>query len=567
MRNKTIIVFYLIIILGFVLRIYGINWDQGHHMHPDERAITLSVVNLKYPKSFSEFLSDESPWNPKFFAYGSFPFYLLRIAGDFAGNIDIRLSHYEQINLLGRFISSLFDTGTIVVIFFIGKNLKNKTLGLFSAFIYSISVLPIQLSHFYAVDTVLTFFMTLVIFLLLKLYDRPSIVVSFLIGVFLGLSLATKISATVITASVLLAISLDFVLIFLKSPHKPSRWFLHLPKVIKRIFVFGGIIFLTAITSFLIAQPYALIDSETFLKQITEQSHMTKNAFTFPYTLQYVGKVPYIYELKNIFLFGIGPVLGVLAFGGFMYVFYKAVFKTENFPWQKTLILLQFFLTYFLITGSFAIGFMRYMLPLYPVLSLFAGYLAYAIFKKYGFRKKMYFLLYLIFAAGGALWTLSFMSVYSRDNSRITASEWIYSNIEPGSVLATEHWDDVLPLRGQEKYTMLSLPMYEPDTMEKWDKINSILSEIDYIIIASNRLYGPLSRLTDCVNLPSGRCYVRTSLYYNELFSEKGEFKKTAEISSYPTIPFTNLEINDTSADESFTVYDHPKIIIFKKSE
>ena len=43
---------------------------------------------------------------------------------------------------------------------------------------------------------------------------------------------------------------------------------------------------------------------------------MTKNAFVFPYTLQYVGKLPYIYELKNVFLFGIGPLISFFAFIG-----------------------------------------------------------------------------------------------------------------------------------------------------------------------------------------------------------------------------------------------------------
>lgn len=66
MRNKVLLILYLVIVLGFFLRVFGINWDGGYHMHPDERAITLSVVDLKYPKSFNEFISPESPWNPKF---------------------------------------------------------------------------------------------------------------------------------------------------------------------------------------------------------------------------------------------------------------------------------------------------------------------------------------------------------------------------------------------------------------------------------------------------------------------------------------------------------------------
>lgn len=563
-KTKTIIALYLIVLLGFSLRIFGINWDNGYHMHPDERAIILTVVGLDYPTTASEFVSSESPWNPKFFAYGSFPFYLLRIAGDTAGfTIDIKFAEYDSINIVGRFLSAIFDTGTIIIVFLIAKNLRGRKAGLISAFVYSVSVLPIQLAHFYAVDTLLTFLITSVLYLLLKLLDNPSIGKSIAIGFLFGLALATKISVSVLLPSVLLALCLEFVILFLKSPHKPSRWLIHFPKTIKRLFIFGGIIFTFTIATFITVQPYALLDKDLFVKQLLEQSQMTRDPYTFPYTLQYVGKIPYVYELKNILLYGLGPFLGTLGITGTAYIFYRAVFKTVNFPWQKSLILLQFFLTYFLITGSFSIGFMRYMLPLYPLFAIFIGILICDLCYKFKDRQKIILPLFLVLSL---VWAIMFLSIYTRPNTRIQASTWIHKNIPPGSIIATEHWDDVLPLTGQDKYKILSLALYEPESMEKWDIINRQLDESDYIIIASNRLFEPLSKLTDCPNIPPGRCYVRSALYYKELFAEKAGFKKVAEITSFPSLPFTNaLNINDQAADESFTVYDHPRIMIFKK--
>ena len=46
-----------IIMLGAVLRFYGLNWDNGHNLHPDERAIILTVLKLQPATSFSNFLS------------------------------------------------------------------------------------------------------------------------------------------------------------------------------------------------------------------------------------------------------------------------------------------------------------------------------------------------------------------------------------------------------------------------------------------------------------------------------------------------------------------------------
>ena len=59
-----------IILLALFFRLYNINWDQGHHLHPDERAIVMTVSSLHFPSSLSEFFSPESQWNPRFFAYG-----------------------------------------------------------------------------------------------------------------------------------------------------------------------------------------------------------------------------------------------------------------------------------------------------------------------------------------------------------------------------------------------------------------------------------------------------------------------------------------------------------------
>ena len=47
---------------------------------------------------------------------------------------------------------------------------------------------------------------------------------------------------------------------------------------------------------------------------------------------------------------------------------------------------------------------------------------------------------------GIALWTAAFMNVYAEQQPRITASQWIYANVPPGSVLSSEYWDDALPL-------------------------------------------------------------------------------------------------------------------------
>ena len=567
---KFIEKFFLIYIIciAFMLRVYDLNWDRFYHLHPDERAISMFTLPLAFPKDLQTFLNPSSPLNPHFFAYGNFPLYLLKGASVIIGFINPAFVTYEKINLLGRFISAIADLGTLILIFLIARKIFGKKAALISAFIYSFSVFPIQASHFYAVDVLLTFFITLTIYQLLRFYEKPSMLNALLVGVFFGFSLSTKISAIPLIIAILFTILSDFMLIFIKQPHKLKTWFPHLPIALKKLIKEGLVVLGTLLFTFILLEPYALIDFKEFLKQNLLQSEMTKNPFIFPYTLQYVGKIPYLYEIKNLFMWGVGPVIGTLSILGLIYFIYLVFKKESKAKDAKQIILFVFFATYFLIVGKFAVGWMRYMLPLYPLFAIFSGLFIVNLvelkienIKNKILKKSFYLIFYLLII----LWPISFINIYTKPNTRITASNWILRNIKYGNRIAIEHWDDSLPLQNLEKYKPLTLELYNPDTQQKWEIINNQIKQTDYIIIASNRLYIPLQKLTDCKKLPQNYCYPETSKYYQKLFSGKLGFKKVAEFTSYPTIPLLNIPIDDQGADESFTVYDHPKILIYEK--
>ncbi|PJE58336.1 MAG: hypothetical protein COU81_01275 [Candidatus Portnoybacteria bacterium CG10_big_fil_rev_8_21_14_0_10_36_7] len=570
-NNKEKIILILIILLGAFFRSYNLNWDQGAHLHPDERAIIMFTTPLQFPKNFDEFLSPQSPLNPHFFAYGNFPLYLLKITGLAAGNFNPSFTVYDNLNLVGRFMSGVFDIATIIVIFFLGKKLFGKKTGLLASFFYTISVFPIQASHFYAVDIPLTFFILLTLYQLIRFYEKPSLKNSILVGVFFGVSLATKISALPLLSAITAAITIDFLLLVIKQPHKPHVWLPHLPRFLKRLIIDGIVILVSTVVIFVILQPYAIIDFNTFLQQNMEQSQMTRDAFTFPYTLQYVGKIPYFYELKNVFLWGQGPVLASLSFIGALYFTYFGLIKKDKKQkWAQETILAVFFWIYFFVVGKFAVGWMRYMLPLYPLLCLFGALFAYKFLKL--LKRKLgywYLLVILVFIGSILYWPLSFMHIYTKPNTRVLASEWIYKNIPADKNIAREHWDDGLPFGGNIVYKDFELPIYGMEDPLTKSQIYQTIQKTDYIIIASNRLYVPLQKISkNCQkwNLPKERCSHNANRYYQRLFNQKLGFKKVAEFENPPTLPFLNISINDQAADESFTVYDHPKVMIFKKT-
>lgn len=542
--------------VGIVTRFFGINWDQGYHLHPDERAIILFTLQLQPPSSLSEFFSPDSPWNPHFFAYGSLPLYFLYSLSSFLGNFFPWLSTYDGILYVGRSISALADVGIIVLLFGIGKKYFSRPIGLYAAFFYLTSTFALQAAHFYAVDTLLTLFCLLALYSLLefnRMHTKRKLIA---FAVFFGFALCTKISAILLLIPFLLTVCYQAL----------TRWHQQLSLLANgynlALYV-SRVTMLSLPVTFLViflCMPYAIIDFPEFLKHTSEQSTMTKTAWTFPYTLQYVGKIPYLYELSQIFFWGQGPLLAIITITG---VLFTTFFLFSHSKKKNLGILLSFFWIYFCVIGSFAVGFMRYMLPVYPILCLCGA--IFFVNLKHLLPQSLQKFLVSLYLVAIAILPLSFLMIYTRPNTKVKATNFILENIKPNSVFAVEHWDDQLPLAQADLYQTHILELYLPDTPTKWAVIKNQLQDTQYLILASNRLYTPLGKLTDCQKLFPNPCYKQTAEYYKQLFSAELGFEKIVEFSSYPTIPFTNFTLNDQGADESFTVYDHSKVTIFKK--
>ena len=108
------------------------------------------------------------------------------------------------------------------------------------------------------------------------------------------------------------------------------------------------------------------------------------------------------------------------------------------------------------------------------------------------------------------------------------------------------------------------MPVFGPDDESKWKEMNRILDQADYIIFTSNRGYGSM--------MSQEQMYPKMSRFYQDLFADKINFVKIKEFTSYPEFPpfcsglhIPCLIFDDQWSEEAFTVYDHPKITIFKK--
>ncbi|MCB0129764.1 MAG: hypothetical protein KDD78_02910, partial [Caldilineaceae bacterium] len=154
----------LIVTAGFLLRTWNINFDRGIGSHPDERSTAcFYATTLRLPTSWEEFRDPkQSPLNPLWnverqerrgFTYGHFPLYVGTAMGELfhglapvaermgASPETVALmaranNSCDAIAVAGRLTIALFDTMTILLLYWLGRRLYGRGAGLLVAAFY-----------------------------------------------------------------------------------------------------------------------------------------------------------------------------------------------------------------------------------------------------------------------------------------------------------------------------------------------------------------------------------------------------------------------------------------------
>jgi YYY domain-containing protein len=579
------------------------------------------------PEAINFWNAHYSPLNPHFFAYGDFPKYLIKFGGHVATVVTGQVWYdYDHLIVVGRFLSGLWSMGTLLLTFFLGRAVfapslgrnRGDAIGLLAAAFMSVSVLDIQLAHFAAFDVTLTFFIILSLYMAVRLARTGRKRTALGLGLAVGLALSCKISA----APVVLTAIVAALFCGLYGPANLSGETAGRPRMLAlpgretekygedgvvlgprllRLTVLNLLIAgFTALVAWFVSMPYAFIDFSSFINRIVEEAGISRGAENIPYTRQYVGTIPFVYQAGNLTQWGLGIPLGLLALGSIFY----SLWQGFRLRLKSEIILLIFLVSYSLITFSAESKFNRYMLPILPVLMILAARLIVveagfrfgrpipldetkSVLRIPAFRRlrlpalplKTYLLgLVAVFAFSWAsVWALSFSQIYGPEHTMNQATRWMFDNIPNGASISNEQWDESLPTR-ITRQTADQKGWCDPDTLsqagfcqavsmdiygdqpnaEKAEYFVSQVKKTEYILIASNRLYATMSKLP--------WRYPVQIRFYELLFSGKLGYTNVKTFTSYPTIPLLNWTINDDTADESFTVYDHPKVFIFKKT-
>jgi YYY domain-containing protein len=506
-----------ILLIGAFFRFVGIEWGDFQYLHPDERFLIWvgtdiqpigtpdsilgtppNTVNNPWRANYASaypdcqswggyFAASCSPLNPNnrghsFYVYGTLPMFLTR----YAVQIIYGHSGFNEMTVVGRVFSAVVDLLSIIVVYAIGSQAFKKSVGLLAAAFYAFTVLNIQQSHFFTMDTFFNFFTVLAVYFAVRvgqvkddtkairlagtgdassslpegeeieqpqrlgqritnLIKHPYFGLSIAFGIALGCAVASKLSA----APVAFVLPLAFGLVVWRKPQRErSRWLVN-------AFVYLGIAAFVSILVFRILQPYAFLGPGFFglrpnpqwLANIKEQRAQAAGDIDFPPSLQWANR-PLWFSAQNLIEYGLGLPLGILAFIGFLWAGWRML-KGE---WQQHLVLWLWGGFYFAWQSLMFNPTMRYQLPTYPILAIYAGW---ALVELWNYRKrrllntetgeikaqsgKFRWARPAALIGGGVVmvatlaWALAFSLIYTRPVTRVAASDWIFQNI-PGPI-------------------------------------------------------------------------------------------------------------------------------------
>lgn len=553
MQIKHILLYLAVLALAALFRFGGMYWDANAHLHPDERFLTMVTTNISLPNNIREYFDTKnSPANPhnkeaSFYVYGTYPVHLTKLVAGL-----LHKDTYDDRTPVSRGLSAVVDLLTLIVVFLMATFLgKNAAAGLFAAFFYAVMVTPIQLSHFYTVDPYATLFLTISLYRLVRgKFDLW-------LGVAFGLAVAAKISSILF---------LPIILIAFIQGHSLARARGGLMKFMQFTLAFFATV--------RIFYPYLFVGwklNPLVLNNWKELKGFDGSSTGFPPALQWFG-VPFWQPTLDMLVWGIGIPLGIVFICAIIY------FMTHPQKHKNVLLLVVWILLLLSYQSMQFAKAMRYLWPIYPAIAVLCG-----LFLS---RIRFTFLLALPVLLALLIWPFAFISIYHAPHTRIAASRWIYDSIPKGATIAWEHWDDPLPLSVKNhsigEFKTIQLPMYNPDSKEKWQELSSMIANTDYIVLSSNRVYGGTGRARDR--------FPETTRYYSLLFANQLGFEKIAEFVSRPALPFpkplcvripgffygtinpptcqtAGIQFVDDYAEESFTVYDHPKVTIYINKE
>lgn len=567
--------------------------------------------------------------NPHFFAYGQLSLYIgyaiaqgVHYIGQLLGDIPSIVKFNFGEAVMGLRIWSAFASLIIPLVLLQTLRKLNpifeRRLCRYVAFLLFIfSPVLIQFAHFGTTEAVLMLWYAILTYLAIVAVQREKLIIPDLVlmGAVSGLAIATKVSS-------LLYLTIPWIVIFVKTS---SAHFVNLSTLVvslsnrskgpvqqsndsvipsadsadrgpvllmfwlwlKFIITVGISILFTTIVAGIISfifSPHNFISLRELLGSMHYEADVgLGNTIPF-YTRQFLLELPILFQVNHIFPFAFGLATFALSVLGLLILPYNRSYNMMRFT----------VISYAALTMSWYAKWTRFLAPIYPIMILLAVLTIAYLYQRFisgKFSRRVTYILSITIVLLCIVPGVAFLSVYGSHDVRFVASEWVYKNIPVGSYILSETANVIdIPIPDVQNkkqipdgYNIqyLSFNSYEVDADRRLQTdLQDAITQADYIFVPSRRVFYNHT----CVDLTGkitttrhssekcaylARTYPVLKKYYEDLFSGKSGFTQVAEFSSYPRIQLfgkTILEFPDESAEETFTVFDHPVMRVYKRS-
>lgn len=590
------LLFFSLFFLLFYARFVGLDWGLPYPMHPDERnmAVALQQLNCKEFLTFNfQFSSLRQCFNPHFYAYGQFPLYfgyiIITVWHVVTQRVQSPISFVEA-TLALRIISAVSSLINAYVLFKIFALFRPK-FALSLRMHWSVPAIMIifqpyfiQFSHFGTTESILMLLYSVIIYQLLIAIGNKKITgrTLFIVGLTMGMSTGIKVSSSLFALSVVFA-----------------YWYIMLyganGRLFAKLFRFLGVVFMTglcALVFFILTSPHNILSFSDFLGTVQYESAVATGAVRVFYTHQFESTRAILFQLEKVLPYVLGLPMFVLALCGFMFFTWRDV--RMNF--------LRFAIVVFFVPTAFLYAkWTRFASPVFPLLTLFGLLCMDGLYRSSNMKNMRRYIkkisamqiqrLRMTMTIALTIVTLiqgvAYLSIYQNPDVRFRASEWIFENVPSYSYILSETANVIdiplaVPGAGKKEWypeALVNFNYYDLDhNTDLQQELDMHLSRADYIIVPSRRIFANYA-CTDIIHhspfaASKNKCallsrqYYSLQEYYSALFSGTMPFRQVAEITSYPRITLfgkTILTLPDEGAEETWTVFDHPVIRIYKR--
>lgn len=440
-----------IVIAAAALRVWNTDAGIPHALGQDEPQVMNRVSHMMHTGDF----------NPHFFDWPSLTFYLHLVLACFtflAGAMRGAWSTLDQVNapelyLAGRQVTALIGAGTVALTIAVGRR-WGTGIALVAGALMAVVPPHVRESHYVLTDVPTGFFVLLALLMALRAFERQTTAAWVWAGLGVGLAASSKYNgsiAIVMPAVAVIAAGGGVVVI------------------VQRLLLIGG----AAAAGFLAGTPYAVLDLPKFL---SDYSRLAAN-----FARERGGDPGWSIYLKHL--------LSALSWPAFLAALAGAVLALRESilgPGRtKSLMLLAFVVTYFVVMArSFQI-YGRYMLPLYPMLAILG---AQALFAAVGLasrrprpapdRRRSWLLAPALIAllAVPTYRSIDFNLTMGRPSTIDLALQWFLANAPEGSRVAIESGALHLP----PKFDTLGVRKLTDRSHEDY-----VTSGVNYLLAAS----------------------------------------------------------------------------------